>query len=144
MPASDRGGFRDASISCNFPTLRTRASRSARRDYARPLFSAHERRTSHGARHLQVNPSQPAHPLDCDTKAIEAERRRVQGSEQQHQWSLQPSGLVHADVKKKGWIPPGGRWRAHGLQMGSNVEYRRTKIGYEFVYPTVHDDSQLA
>jgi transposase InsO family protein len=55
-----------------------------------------------------------------------------------------PGELVHMDVKKLGRIPPGGGWRAHGRQMGSTSERKKTKIGYDYVHSIVDDHTRLA
>lgn len=55
-----------------------------------------------------------------------------------------PGELVHMDVKKIGRIPDGGGWRAHGREMGSSSERKRTKVGYDFVHSLVDDHSRLA
>jgi transposase InsO family protein len=55
-----------------------------------------------------------------------------------------PGELVHMDVKKLGRIPPGGGWKAHGRQMGSTSERKKTKIGFDFVHSIVDDHSRLA
>lgn len=56
----------------------------------------------------------------------------------------QPGELVHMDVKKIGRIPDGGGWRAHGRQMGSSSERKKTKVGYDYVHSLVDDHSRLA
>ena len=48
------------------------------------------------------------------------------------------------DVKKIGRIPDGGGWRAHGRQMGSTSQRKKTKIGYDYVHSVVDDHSRLA
>jgi len=55
-----------------------------------------------------------------------------------------PGELVHMDVKKLGRIPPGGGWKAHGRQMGSTSERKKTKIGYDYVHSIVDDHTRLA
>lgn len=55
-----------------------------------------------------------------------------------------PGELVHMDVKKIGRIPSGGGWRAHGRQMGSTSERKKTKVGYDYVHSLVDDHSRLA
>jgi transposase InsO family protein len=55
-----------------------------------------------------------------------------------------PGELVHMDVKKIGKIPDGGGWRAHGRQMGSSWERKKTKVGYDYVHSVVDDHSRLA
>jgi transposase InsO family protein len=55
-----------------------------------------------------------------------------------------PGELVHMDVKKIGRIPDGGGWRAHGRQMGSTSERKKTKVGYDYVHSVVDDHSRLA
>jgi transposase InsO family protein len=47
------------------------------------------------------------------------------------------------DVKKIGRIPDGGGWRAHGRQMGSSWERKKTKVGYDYVHSVVDDHSRL-
>ena len=55
-----------------------------------------------------------------------------------------PGELVHMDVKKIGRIPNGGGWRAHGREMGSSSERKKTKVGYDYVHSLVDDHSRLA
>jgi transposase len=55
-----------------------------------------------------------------------------------------PGELVHMDVKKIGRIPDGGGWRAHGREMGSTSERKKTKVGYDYVHSLVDDHSRLA
>lgn len=55
-----------------------------------------------------------------------------------------PGELVHVDVKKLGRIPPGGGWRAHGRQMGSTAQRKKTKVGYDYIHSMVDDHSRLA
>ena len=55
-----------------------------------------------------------------------------------------PGELVHMDVKKIGRIPYGGGWRAHGREMGSSSERKKTKVGYDYVHSLVDDHSRLA
>lgn len=55
-----------------------------------------------------------------------------------------PGELVHMDVKKLGRIPPGGGWKAHGRQMGSTSQRKKTKIGFDYVHSIVDDHSRLA
>jgi len=55
-----------------------------------------------------------------------------------------PGELLHMDVKKIGRIPPGGGWRAHGRQMGSSAQRRKTRIGYDYVHSIVDDHSRFA
>ena len=55
-----------------------------------------------------------------------------------------PGELVHMDVKKIGRIPDGGGWRAHGREMGSSSERKKTKVGYDYVHSLVDDHSRLA
>ncbi len=55
-----------------------------------------------------------------------------------------PGELVHMDLKKLGRIPPGGGWKAHGRQMGSTSERKKTKIGYDYIHSIVDDHSRLA
>ena len=55
-----------------------------------------------------------------------------------------PGELVHMDVKKLGRIPPGGGWKAHGRQMGSTNERRKTRIGFDYIHSIVDDHSRLA
>jgi transposase InsO family protein len=55
-----------------------------------------------------------------------------------------PGELVHMDVKKIGRIPDGGGWRAHGREMGSTSQRKRTKIGYDYVHSVIDDHSRLA
>ena len=55
-----------------------------------------------------------------------------------------PGELVHMDVKKLGRIPPGGRWKAHGRQMGSTSKRKKTKNGFDFVHSIVDDHTRLA
>ena len=55
-----------------------------------------------------------------------------------------PGELVHMDVKKLGRIPPGGGWKAHGRQMGSTNERKKTKIGFDYIHSIVDDHSRLA
>ena len=52
-----------------------------------------------------------------------------------------PGELVHMDVKKLGRIPPGGGWKAHGRQMGSTSERKKTKIGFDYIHSIVDDHS---
>lgn len=52
--------------------------------------------------------------------------------------------LLHMDVKKIGRIPDGGGWRAHGREMGSTAERKRTRVGYDFVHSIVDDHSRVA
>jgi len=55
-----------------------------------------------------------------------------------------PGDLAHMDVKKIGRIPDGGGWRAHGREMGSTSERKKTKVGYDYVHSLVDDHSRLA
>jgi transposase InsO family protein len=55
-----------------------------------------------------------------------------------------PGELVHMDVKKIGRIPDGGGWRAHGREMGSTSQRKKTKFGYDYVHSVVDDHSRLA
>jgi transposase len=55
-----------------------------------------------------------------------------------------PGELVHMDVKKLGRIPPGGGWKAHGRQMGSTSQRKKTKIGFDYIHSIVDDHSRLA
>jgi transposase InsO family protein len=55
-----------------------------------------------------------------------------------------PGELVHMDVKKIGRIPDGGGWRAHGREMGSSWEKKKSRIGFDFVHSMVDDHSRLA
>jgi transposase InsO family protein len=55
-----------------------------------------------------------------------------------------PGDLAHMDVKKIGRIPDGGGWRAHGREMGSSWERKKTKVGYDYVHSLVDDHSRLA
>jgi transposase InsO family protein/transposase-like protein len=55
-----------------------------------------------------------------------------------------PGELVHMDVKKLGRIPPGGGWKAHGRQMGSTNQRKKTKIGFDYIHSIVDDHSRLA
>ena len=55
-----------------------------------------------------------------------------------------PGELVHMDVKKLGRIPPGGGWKAHGRQMGSTHQRKKTKIGFDYIHSIVDDHSRLA
>src|SRR3954463_10180791 len=52
-----------------------------------------------------------------------------------------PGSLVHVDVKKRGRIPDGGGWRAHGR--GTRPGARRG-LGYDYVHAAVDDHSRLA
>lgn len=55
-----------------------------------------------------------------------------------------PGELVHMDVKKIGRIPDGGGWRAHGREMGSTWEKKKTRIGFDYVHSVVDDHSRFA
>jgi len=55
-----------------------------------------------------------------------------------------PGELVHMDVKKLGRIPPGGGWKAHGRQMGSTSERKKTKIGFDYIHSVVDDHTRIA
>jgi transposase InsO family protein len=55
-----------------------------------------------------------------------------------------PGELVHMDVKKIGRIPDGGGWRAHGREMGSTWERKKTPIGFDYVHSMVDDHSRYA
>jgi transposase InsO family protein len=55
-----------------------------------------------------------------------------------------PGELVHMDVKKIGRIPTGGGWRAHGREMGSTWEKKKTRIGFDYVHSVVDDHSRFA
>jgi transposase len=55
-----------------------------------------------------------------------------------------PRELVHIDVKKLGRIPPGGGWKAHGRQMGSNSAKKKAKIGFDYIHSVVDDHTRLA
>ena len=55
-----------------------------------------------------------------------------------------PGDLIHMDVKKIGRIPRGGRWKAHGKQMGRTGAARKARIGYDFVHSVIDDHSRLA
>jgi transposase InsO family protein len=55
-----------------------------------------------------------------------------------------PGELVHMDVKKLGRIPAGGGWKAHGRQMGSTSERKKTKVGFDYIHSIVDDHSRLA
>jgi transposase InsO family protein len=48
------------------------------------------------------------------------------------------------DVKKIGRIPDGGGWRAHGREMGSTWEKKKTRIGFDYVHSVVDDHSRFA
>jgi transposase InsO family protein len=55
-----------------------------------------------------------------------------------------PGELVHMHVKKIGRIPDGGGWRAHGREMGSTWERKKTPIGFDYVHSMVDDHSRYA
>jgi transposase InsO family protein len=55
-----------------------------------------------------------------------------------------PGELVHMDVKKIGRIPDGGGWRAHGREMGSTWEKKKTRVGFDYVHSVVDDHSRFA
>jgi transposase InsO family protein len=55
-----------------------------------------------------------------------------------------PGELVHMDVKKIGRIPTGGGWKAHGREMGSTWQRKKTRIGFDYVHSVVDDHSRFA
>jgi hypothetical protein len=50
-----------------------------------------------------------------------------------------PGELVHIDVKKRGKIPDGGGWRAHGRAAANPTKARTPRIGYDYVHSSVDD-----
>jgi len=48
------------------------------------------------------------------------------------------------DVKKIGRIPGGGGRRAHGREMGSTSQRKKSKIGFDYVHSVVDDHSRVA
>jgi transposase InsO family protein len=56
-----------------------------------------------------------------------------------------PGGLVHADVKKLGKVPPGGGWKVHGRSTAErSAKAKRRPVGYCYVHSAVDDHSRLA
>lgn len=49
-----------------------------------------------------------------------------------------PGDMIHLDVKKLGWIPEGGGWRAHG-----RPGFRKGGGGWEYVHVAIDDHSRL-
>jgi len=80
----------------------------------------------------------------CECDPMTGQRIRASKTTAVRYERARPGELIHVDVKKIGRIPPGGGWRAHGRQMGSSGERKRTKIGYDFVHSAVDDHSRLA
>ena len=55
-----------------------------------------------------------------------------------------PGELVHMDGKKRGRIPEGGGWKAHGRAAREATHNRSVKIGFDYVHSLVDDHSRLA
>ena len=60
-----------------------------------------------------------------------------------------PGHMLHLDVKKVGWIPDGGGWRAHGRDSAQHRAAGRaktagTKTGYAYLHSAVDGYSRLA
>jgi transposase InsO family protein len=80
----------------------------------------------------------------CTLDPLTGERIRSSKMTARRYERERPGELVHMDVKKIGRIPDGGRWRAHGRQMGSSWDRKKTRIGYDYVHSVVDDHSRLA
>ncbi len=52
-----------------------------------------------------------------------------------------PGELVHVDVKKLGWIPAGGGWRAHGRE---NVPHHgTTRVRYDIIHSAIDAHTRI-
>lgn len=65
-----------------------------------------------------------------------------------YEWD-RPGDMVHADVKKIGFIPDGGGWRVHGRGSAQHKASSRAKnagarAGYVYLHSAVDDHSRLA
>jgi transposase InsO family protein len=83
-------------------------------------------------------------PLLCTLDPLTGELIRSSKMTARRYERERPGELVHMDVKKIGRIPDGGGWRAHGREMGSSWERKKTKVGYDYVHSLVDDHSRLA